>query len=1678
MSDSSSDTSVGSSPYQSDQEVMTYVMVGEDTNTDSGDTCARHSNDSNTVRLEEEDNKPSLDGAGCSTNTLQGTLVSLREENIQLKKELEFFDRMSLVSGDSGFHSETSSLASWGSSPRRHQDKVGHLGKTKDGLKMVLNLRPPKQKVTQNPLHDDTDLHLACKKGDLDRLTCILSESLVDPNSRGKWGVTPIMVAAEMGHRQVFDLLVTQGADVTLVDDNRNNILHVASLGGHVDMVKYVLSQKVADINSRGQYGRTPLMVAAEKGLRQVFDLLVGEEADVSLVDDNRDNILHVTCLGGHVDMVKYVLSQKVADIHSRGNYGRTPLMMAAEKGHRRVFDLLVTQGADVTLVDDDRHNILHVASLGGHVDIVKYVLLQKVADINSRGRYGWTPLMVAAQKGHRQVFDLLVTQGADVSLVDDDGNNVLHVACLEGHVDIVKYVLSQKVADINSRGRYGWTPLMVAAQKGHRQVFDLLVGEEADVSLVDDDGNNVLHVACLEGHVDMVKYVLSQKVADINSRGQYGRTPLMVAAEKGLRQVFDLLVGEEADVSLVDDNRDNILHVTCLGGHVDMVKYVLSQKVADIHSRGNYGRTPLMMAAEKGHRQVFDLLVTQGADVTLVDDDRHNILHVASLGGHVDIVKYVLLQKVADINSRGRYGWTPLMVAAQKGHRQVFDLLVTQGADVSLVDDDGNNVLHVACLEGHVDIVKYVLSQKVADINSRGRYGSTPLMVAAQKGHRQVFDLLVGEEADVSLVNDNRNDILHVACLGGHVDIVKNVLSQKVADINIRGRYGKTPLMVAAQKGHRQVFDLLVTQGADVSLVDDDGNNVLHVACLEGHVDIVKYVLSQKVADINSRGQYGSTPLMMAAEKGLRQVFDLLVTQGADVSLVDDDGNNVLHVACLEGHVDIVKYVLSQKVADINSRGQYGSTPLMMAAEKGLRQVFDLLVGEEADVSLVDDNRDNILHVTCLGGHVDMVKYVLSQKVADIHSRGNYGRTPLMMAAEKGHRQVFDLLVTQGADVTLVDDDRHNILHVASLGGHVDIVKYVLLQKVADINSRGRYGWTPLMVAAQKGHRQVFDLLVGEEADVSLVNDNRNDILHVACLGGDVDIVKYVLSQKVADINIRGRYGKTPLMVAAQKGHRQVFDLLVTQGADVSLVDDDGNNVLHVACLEGHVDIVKYVLSQKVADINSRGRYGWTPLMVAAQKGHRQVFDLLVGEEADVSLVNDNRNDILHVACLGGHVDIVKYVLSQKVADINIRGRYGKTPLMVAAQKGHRQVFDLLVTQGADVSLVDDDGNNVLHVACLEGHVDIVKYVLSQKVADINSRGQYGSTPLMMAAEKGLRQVFDLLVGEEADVSLVDDNRDNILHVTCLGGHVDMVKYVLSQKVADIHSRGNYGRTPLMMAAEKGHRQVFDLLVTQGADVTLVDDDGDTILHVASLGGHAEMVKYVLSQKFADINSRGQYGRTPMMMAAEKGHRQVFDFFMTQGADVTLMDDNRDNILHVACLGGHVDMVKYVLSQKVADINSRGQYGWTPPMVAAQKGHRQVFDLLVREGVDVSLVGVDGNNILHVASLGGHVDIVKYVLSQKVTDINSRGEYGRTSLMLTVGARHRQVFDLLVREGADVSLVDDNGNNILQLACLGGHVDMVKHVHALNVEDVDDRNKHDNTGFDLLLATQGSSHV
>ncbi|XP_048241858.1 ankyrin repeat and sterile alpha motif domain-containing protein 1B-like [Haliotis rufescens] len=253
--------------------------------------------------------------------------------------------------------------------------------------------------------------------------------------------------------------------------------------------------------------------------------------------------------------------------------------------------------------------------------------------------------------------------------------------------------------------------------------------------------------------------------------------------------------------------------------------------------------------------------------------------------------------------------------------------------------------------------------------------------------------------------------------------------------------------------------------------------------------------------------------------------------------------------------------------------------------------------------------------------------------------------------------------------------------------------------------------------------------------------------------------------------------------------------------------------------------------------------------------------------------------------ACHNGDLSAVRRILSEGRADINCRKVNGWTPVMRASATGHRDVVDLLMSKGADLSVMDRAACNILHVACWNGQVEVVKFVLSQGMVNINCRGWKKMTPVMMTAHFGRREVMKLLVGEGADVSLVDSKGDNILHLACLTGRMKVVKYVLSQGLVNIDARGWRKQTAVMRAAWNRHREVVKLLVSKGADVTLVDSKGENILHLACWKGQVEVVKYILSLNMVDINARNYRGRTATWMAVFRKHGNVHDLLVSRGA-------------------------------------------------------------------------------------------------------------------------------------------------------------------------------------------------
>ncbi|XP_046557260.1 histone-lysine N-methyltransferase EHMT2-like [Haliotis rubra] len=114
----------------------------------------------------------------------------------------------------------------------------------------------------------------ATRKGDLENVKQLLAKGQADINCKGVRGLTPVMCAAWRGHSKLVKFLVSRGAYTSLVTDSGNTILHLASDGGNLEMVKFLLSRKSVDIEARNKSGMTATEVASANGHQELRDFL------------------------------------------------------------------------------------------------------------------------------------------------------------------------------------------------------------------------------------------------------------------------------------------------------------------------------------------------------------------------------------------------------------------------------------------------------------------------------------------------------------------------------------------------------------------------------------------------------------------------------------------------------------------------------------------------------------------------------------------------------------------------------------------------------------------------------------------------------------------------------------------------------------------------------------------------------------------------------------------------------------------------------------------------------------------------------------------------------------------------------------------------------------------------------------------------------------------------------------------------------------------------------------------------------------------------------------------------------------------------------------------------------------------------------------------------------------
>ena len=415
-------------------------------------------------------------------------------------------------------------------------------------------------------------------------------------------------------------------------------------------------------------------------------------------------------------------------------------------------------------------------------------------------------------------------------------------------------------------------------------------------------------------------------------------------------------------------------------------------------------------------------------------------------------------------VSNQDQFGVSALHEPAGAGWVDPVKMLLKAGASPSIKDEAGRSPFYYAAKADHMSIVTMLLkrgdnSGYPVEGHKHEPYGGNTFLCRDDTNSLRIFPVCE-DKSDPSQLEMAFYD----AATAGYADVVQQLVNDRE---NIRlERHGTKALLVAIEQEHEEVLEILLREGVSPSYPDGSPavQIPLHQAVRRGNLRIASRLLDFG-ANLQTRDNHRRTALFEALHGSEPDEAALLLINGINTSATDDTGNTALHKAVEKGLLEHAS-LLIDKGMKVNACNDEGVTPLHLASEYGHYHIFRLLIYRGADVNAVTShtNETPLMYIVCIGSiSIAMeLSQMLLRRGANINAVSSDKKTPLMLAADAGHREHVEKLLDNGADPKLAMSAPRGSSEPAAGVGHA------LIQQVSE--ARDAYSQISAQLEANTG--------------------------------------------------------------------------------------------------------------------------------------------------------------------------------------------------------------------------------------------------------------------------------------------------------------------------------------------------------------------------------------------------------------------------------------------------------------------------------------------------------------------------------------------------------------------------------------------------------------------------------
>jgi len=304
----------------------------------------------------------------------------------------------------------------------------------------------------------------------------------------------------------------------------------------------------------------------------------------------------------------------------------------------------------------------------------------------------------------------------------------------------------------------------------------------------------------------------------------------------------------------------------------------------------------------------------------------------------------------------------------------------------------------------------------------------------------------------------------LHFAASIDEVELIKDILEDKLTDIDCLDGHGQTALHYAALRSCEGAVEALLSRGSRIDLKNKDGDTALDLAIRNSDEEIIEMIVKRK---LHLDSEFSKAVVGPDFEKAKN-----FLAKGANVNTKDANGNTALHHAVANGKVKFVVELLKAG-ADADAKNKNGDTPLHCATLINCEGAVEALLSGGSRIDAKNK-----------GGYTafDLARKNNHQKIIEmINQRKLYLNSEFFEAAvvDPDFEKAKNFLA-KGANVNTKDVNGNTALHHAAANGEVAFV-VELLKAGANAEAKNKNRDTPLHYAVINSETSVVEALLGK---------------------------------------------------------------------------------------------------------------------------------------------------------------------------------------------------------------------------------------------------------------------------------------------------------------------------------------------------------------------------------------------------------------------------------------------------------------------------------------------------------------------------------------------------------------------------------------------------------------------